>query len=265
MEKDSRRPSRKAPENLTFVDVESNKFSLPYRSVSSPSSPYASPSLSPERRPTGEMLSSYYKSPQNNQIRSAPETPFSDEYMGFPSPVSPEQIKCSPDSANIRGGNNHYSPNTRSPQNSSRNSSRASSPMNKTVVGDSSVSSQAAIFINSHPLPLPPGASSPLSTSTTAPLHRSAPLPAPASSSPQVPSRPEFSSATNWQKGKLIGRGTFGSVYVATNLYVVFLIYIFIFFFMYKYNTGYINLCFLSSHLLKCIQPNWSFMRNERS
>lgn len=175
------------------------------------------------------MFSSYHKSPQKNQIRSAPETPFSDGYTGFPSPVFPEQIKYSPDSANVRGSTNHYSPNTRSPQNSSRNSSRASSPMNKTVVVDTSMTSQAAMFTNSHPLPLPPGATSPSSTTAAVPAP-SAPLPAPASSPPQVPCRPEFSSAANWQKGGLIGRGTFGSVYVATNLYVVFI---------------YISICFI--------------------
>uniref|UniRef100_A0A7N0UEK6 mitogen-activated protein kinase kinase kinase n=1 Tax=Kalanchoe fedtschenkoi TaxID=63787 RepID=A0A7N0UEK6_KALFE len=231
MERNTKRPSRKAPQNLKFVDVESNKFSLPCRSA--PSSPYASPCLSPQRRSTGEMFTSYYTStaPQKNQIWSAPEMPFSDGYTGFPSPASPEQSKCSPDSCLTRGSYNHHCSNTRSTQHDPRNSSRAASPLTKKATGDASTSPQSSSYTNVHPLPLPPGASSPSSTGAPLPAPSSilptpsAPLPAPlavlpasAPPVPQVPIRPEFSSANNWQKGKLIGRGTFGSVYVATNL-----------------------------------------------
>ncbi|KAL9689381.1 hypothetical protein QQ045_009766 [Rhodiola kirilowii] len=230
MEHFSRRPSRKAPQNLKFVDVESNKFSLPFRSA--PTSPYDTPLLSPQRRSTEEMFSSYYK--------SSPEMPFSDGYTACPSPASPEQIKCSPDTSGVRGSNDHYNLNARSPQHISRNPSRSTSPLNKKAAGDALMSPRASSYTNVHPLPLPPGASSPSSTVTplptppssplptppssplptpSAPLPApSAPFPAPASSAPQVTARPEFSSAKNWQKGKLIGRGTFGSVYVATNL-----------------------------------------------
>lgn len=55
--------------------------------------------------------------------------------------------------------------------------------------------------LNAHPLPLPPGPQlkSQLSTANN---------------------KPNIScSRGQWQKGKLIGRGTFGSVYVATNRY----------------------------------------------
>uniref|UniRef100_A0A7N0T9Q6 mitogen-activated protein kinase kinase kinase n=1 Tax=Kalanchoe fedtschenkoi TaxID=63787 RepID=A0A7N0T9Q6_KALFE len=231
MERNSRQPSRKAPQNLKFVDVESNRFSLPHRSA--PASPYCSPSLSPQRRSTGEMFSSYYTSttPHRNQIWSAPEMPFSDGYTGFSSPASPEQNKCSPDSFRPHGSYNYHSPYTRSPQHDPKYSSRSASPLPKKAICDASISPQANSYTNVHPLPLPPGASSPPSTAAPLPAPsstlptpsapspaQSAALPTPASPLPQVPIWPEFSSANNWQKGKLIGRGTFGSVYVATNL-----------------------------------------------
>ncbi|CAJ1973360.1 unnamed protein product [Sphenostylis stenocarpa] len=62
--------------------------------------------------------------------------------------------------------------------------------------------------VDAHPLPLPPRASPP-----------------PAQSSPQhqpsivhIPSENSSSMKGQWQKGKLIGRGSYGSVYHATNL-----------------------------------------------
>ncbi|CAM8915696.1 unnamed protein product [Rhodiola kirilowii] len=222
-ERNSRQPSRKAPQNLEFVDVESNRFSLPCRSA--PSSPYASPSLSPSRRSTGEMFASYHANPQKNQIWSAPEMPFSNGYTGLPSPISPDKTKYSPDSSHIRGTYNHQISNARSTQYDRRNSSRAVSPITIKAFADASVSSQGSNYANVHPLPLPPGASSASSVPLPTPALPSAPLPAPSaplsapsSPVPQVPIRPEYLSTNNWQKGKLIGRGTFGSVYVATNL-----------------------------------------------
>lgn len=68
-----------------------------------------------------------------------------------------------------------------------------------------------------HPLPLPPGASLP---SPSVP-------PSPSLLSPQPAVTPKQESQPikgQWQKGKLIGRGTFGSVYVATNRYIKFLV-----------------------------------------
>ena len=63
---------------------------------------------------------------------------------------------------------------------------------------------------NAHPLPLPPRASSPAQSSAQ---HQSSIMHHPAESSPSMKGQ--------WQKGKLIGRGSFGSVYHATNLYAV--------------------------------------------
>ena len=56
-----------------------------------------------------------------------------------------------------------------------------------------------------HPLPLPSAAATPLP---------SAPTPQPIAELESLPIN------SQWQKGKFIGRGSFGSVYVATNRYI---------------------------------------------
>ncbi|KAG6424044.1 hypothetical protein SASPL_114455 [Salvia splendens] len=73
---------------------------------------------------------------------------------------------------------------------------------------------------NVHTLPLPPGADMPTPLSSTSPLS-GALSPAPISSlvvRSEHPGLKQFSPIrSQWQKGKLIGRGTFGSVYVGSN------------------------------------------------
>lgn len=65
--------------------------------------------------------------------------------------------------------------------------------------------------INAHPLPLPPGA---LPSSSQSPV----PLPSPVSNHViEKPIAPSIIS--QWKKGKLLGRGTYGTVYEATNRY----------------------------------------------
>jgi len=61
--------------------------------------------------------------------------------------------------------------------------------------------------VDAHPLPLPPRASSPAQLSV---LHQSNAIHHATENMPSVKGQ--------WQKGKLIGRGTFGSVFHATNL-----------------------------------------------
>ncbi|CAH1437493.1 unnamed protein product [Lactuca virosa] len=68
-----------------------------------------------------------------------------------------------------------------------------------------------ATLATGHPLPLPPGATTTTTTTTT--------------TTPQPPSSPQINSRHDsmpriqspWQNGKLIGRGTFGRVYVGSN------------------------------------------------
>ncbi|KAA3488834.1 mitogen-activated protein kinase kinase kinase YODA-like [Gossypium australe] len=63
--------------------------------------------------------------------------------------------------------------------------------------------------VNAHPLPLPPGA---LPASSQSPV----PLPSPVSN--HVIEKPMATSIiSQWKKGKLLGRGTYGTVYEATN------------------------------------------------
>ncbi|OEL29946.1 Mitogen-activated protein kinase kinase kinase YODA [Dichanthelium oligosanthes] len=101
-----------------------------------------------------------------------------------------------------------------------------------------------------HPLPLPPGSGSPLHPSSAAcstlpaasatfsPLHPAAaaasslppthsscsPLPSSPSSCPPLPASPTTSSQSQsqWKKGKLLGSGTFGQVYLGFNRYHIF-------------------------------------------
>lgn len=64
------------------------------------------------------------------------------------------------------------------------------------------------IISMAHPLPLPPGALSPPKSSVTSAVM------------PHIMEKPSASpKKSQWQKGKLIGRGTFGSVYIGTNRY----------------------------------------------
>lgn len=76
----------------------------------------------------------------------------------------------------------------------------------KRVSGETSAERPECInsHVNAHPLPLPPGATVTV-TSQPVTLHHNTDV---------------SSMKGQWQKGKLIGRGTFGSVYLATNRYV---------------------------------------------
>jgi len=67
--------------------------------------------------------------------------------------------------------------------------------------------------VDAHPLPLPPRASPPPAQSS--PQHQPSILHLTVENSPSMKGQ--------WQKGKLIGRGSYGSVYHATNLYVLHL------------------------------------------
>ena len=76
-----------------------------------------------------------------------------------------------------------------------------------------------------HPLPLPPapGASSPLPPSPTACSPHS-PSPTACSPLPTSPT-PCLQFQSQWRKGKLLGSGTFGQVYLGFNRYHVFVLF----------------------------------------
>eukprot|EP00262_Sarcandra_glabra_P018011 TRINITY_DN6348_c0_g1_i2.p1 TRINITY_DN6348_c0_g1~~TRINITY_DN6348_c0_g1_i2.p1 ORF type:complete len:484 (-),score=89.09 TRINITY_DN6348_c0_g1_i2:750-2048(-) len=134
---------------------------------------------------------------QGHQVWSAPELPASDMMISFSSQASSERILASPELSPL------HSPRVRSPGLKPINPSGAASPLHSKMSSESSTAwHESNNNVTVHPLPLPPGAAVP---SVPAFIHQTA-------------AKAEVSSiASQWQKGKLIGSGTFGHVYVATN------------------------------------------------
>ncbi|XAR57820.1 Mitogen-activated protein kinase kinase kinase [Bertholletia excelsa] len=165
--------------------------------ISAPTSPISSPQSSPQQN-TKEYYMSSCTPPHVFQVWSAPELPPSDMNLGGRSPfdIYLDKTAFSVDNSPIQ------SPRL-SPQRSIRSPSGPPSPLHKKLsVETPSAWRDNNSQANVHPLPLPPGASSP---SQPAPI-------------PHITAKTELMPRTSqWKKGKLIGRGTFGSVYVASN------------------------------------------------
>ncbi|XP_010248249.1 PREDICTED: mitogen-activated protein kinase kinase kinase YODA-like isoform X2 [Nelumbo nucifera] len=169
---------------------------------SAPTSGFSSPTLSPRRFSNCDAFPYSSIQSQGFQTWSAPEFPNFDMLVGLSPRASPDKILSSPDHSPIQSptvnspGLKIKSPRVSCSSQSRRSFSGAVSTLHPAAWHDNNGHS------NVHPLPLPPGAIlPPLSTS----FH-------------QTTAKPEVSSkAGQWQKGKLIGSGTFGSVYVATN------------------------------------------------
>lgn len=201
--------------------TESFNFCVPN---SAPCSPFASPSPSP---PRGEFWPTQYMSPLASfQAWSSPETPHLDGKSNFEN--SPLQSL---------GANSHL---YTSPP-------RTVSPLTTKMSCDSPLPRwESNIHGNVHPLPRPPGAAmssqitqaspvgskfdfpgAPMTSQSTpiSPLNAKPEHPAIGNNAQPSPissctSKPEVMPIkSQWQKGKLIGRGTFGSVYVASNRY----------------------------------------------
>ncbi|PIN19123.1 MEKK [Handroanthus impetiginosus] len=206
--------------------------------ISAPTSPYSSPVLSP---PNNDMLANYYMTPPSIfHVWSAPEMPHSDGNLGLNlnHQMPSERTASSVDNSPLQSPRISSGLHVRSPP-------RPASPLptklpSETPVARRESNTQATV----HPLPLPPGAGmasqpspiSPIASTSDFPGAFMHPQPAPIS---VVGAKPEFPGAniptqpspisqaagkpelmpikTQWQKGKLIGRGTFGSVYVAYN------------------------------------------------
>lgn len=197
--------------NVTSRNTPINNFSSPEVSPRrSSTGDFLPPEHSPQRMSRGCFLPSPYMSYQGLQVWSAPELPATD--MIFFSQTSPEKFVTSPDNSGLHSliGNG--------PGLKPRNRSGTSSPSHLRMSPECSPQwhgSNGTIAV--HPLPLPPGAAV-LSQPTF--VHQAA-------------LKSEVSSMkSQWQKGKLIGSGTFGNVFVATNRYVGVLAYfLFLFFF----------------------------------
>ncbi|XP_020221328.1 mitogen-activated protein kinase kinase kinase 5 isoform X2 [Cajanus cajan] len=169
-----------------------NLLSIPgRRSIS------GSPSMSPQKTKNGDFVPYYYVSPKGNQHWSAPEMATCE--AGLPPPAFFDLSESSPTS--------HQSPQRRSPRRQHmRTLSGPASPIHSMLSPETSTARREsnAPPVSVHPLPLPPGAALPSPSAATAFSHALA-------KSESLPMK------SQWQKGKLIGRGTFGSVYVATN------------------------------------------------
>lgn len=159
------------------------------------------PEHSPQRMSTGGFSPSSYIPYQGLQVWSAPELPATD--MIFFSQTSPEKFVTVPDRSRL------YDLIGNGPGLKPKNHSETSSPLHSRMSPESSPAwhgSNGTVAV--HPLPLPPGAAVPSQQTF---VHQAA-------------LKSEVSSIkSQWQKGKLIGSGTFGNVFVATNRYVFIL------------------------------------------
>ncbi|CAA0814340.1 mitogen-activated protein kinase kinase kinase 5 [Striga hermonthica] len=185
--------------------------------ISAPTSPYSSPALSP---PGPDMLASHYMTPPSVfHVWSAPEIPYSAQNCFFQH--TPFEVLSSVDSSPLQ------SPTV-----------GPASPLPGILSPESRREGGGGGGV--HPLPRPPGSGT------------AAGQPSPTASVSPSASRSDFSGASNcgtemdfprgnitppqlspiaqvagkpkvmpiksrWRKGKLIGRGTYGSVYVASN------------------------------------------------
>ncbi|KAG2631313.1 mitogen-activated protein kinase kinase kinase 5-like [Panicum virgatum] len=170
-------------------------FRLNIPAKSAPSSGFSSPVCSPRRLSYADF-SSTAAPPQEHLACSAPSIRHID-FIGASSPrTSPEKHAGFPD---------HYSHSSalRSPILMPRNTSAPPSPMHSKLYPDNNISRMEGNgAVSFHPLPLPPGALTPMQTGFSN-------QPAPKVEMPSV--------AGQWQKGRLLGSGTFGCVYEATN------------------------------------------------
>ncbi|OMO56724.1 hypothetical protein CCACVL1_26322 [Corchorus capsularis] len=152
----------------------------------------SSPVISPHRKSTGDMFLPYMV-PTGNLAWSAPEMAI--DNTGLPPPAFYDY--------NAYNSTEHTplpSPPNRSPRRRYRSQSGSSSPIHQMLSLEIS-----SIRPDVHRLPLPPVSA----------------LASPSASTPHVTTKAEplpiLPMNSQWQKGKLIGRGTFGSVYVASN------------------------------------------------
>ncbi|KAF8709874.1 hypothetical protein HU200_029587 [Digitaria exilis] len=175
--------------------AETLDFRLNIPAKSAPSSGFSSPVQSP-RRSSNVDFSSAAISIQDTNVWSARSVWSSDMMGSSPPCASPDKFaggqECSPRSSPLR-----------SPVLRSRNLSAPQSPMHPILFPENHASrpegNGSASF---HPLPLPPASISPKQIT----------------SSHQIVPKIEMPSvAGQWQKGKLLGSGTFGCVYEATN------------------------------------------------
>lgn len=200
---ETRSRSRWKNRDMNGLEIHQKDFRLDVPIWSAPASPFSSPTFIPHRPSAGDLLP--HINPMGNQVWSAPEMPTSDMDPGLPPPAFSDYSIVSNDNSPI------HSPSNRSPCRNPSSPPGSTSPLHtKLSIEASTARREGNGYVEFHPLPLPPGAS----LSQPSPNYRCALL------TPKPESQPVKGQ---WKKGKLIGRGTFGSVYVATNRYIQFL------------------------------------------
>ncbi|KAL5210759.1 hypothetical protein ABZP36_006382 [Zizania latifolia] len=175
--------------------AETLNFRVNIPAKSAPSSGFSSPVQSPRRLSNVDFLPTAI-SIQGTNLWSAHSAWSPDLFGSSPPCASPEKF----------AGGQERSPRSsplRSPVLRSKNPSAPTSPIHPKLFPENHVSRpEGNGSVNFHPLPLPPAPVSPKQTNF---------------SNQPVPKVDIPSMAGQWQKGKLIGSGTFGCVYDATN------------------------------------------------
>ena len=150
---------------------------------SAPASGFSSPNVSPRKSDFGDLFPSILAFKK-----------FQDGIVGSSSKVQPAKTMRSPDRSPL------CSPTAQSPHLTPKSPKR-SAHMDWP---------ESSNHVSAYPLPLPPRATLPSQSSPQSHL----------STTHHIAEQPQVSSFKGqWQKGKLVGRGTFGSVYLATNRY----------------------------------------------
>lgn len=160
-------------------------------------SPISSPVRSPRRERDANLLASAIGTHRQQEL-STTEVPSTGRTAILCSQTSPVRAMRSPERSPL------CSPAAKTPIIRSRNATAPPSPSRAWMFSENVVAlPDNAGNVNVYPLPLPPGDAS----STQLAF------------SYQGASKVEVSLLTNqWQKGKLIGSGTFGNVYEGTNM-----------------------------------------------
>ncbi|KAL7245108.1 hypothetical protein ACSBR2_000444 [Camellia fascicularis] len=180
------------PKDLNVESVPHN-FTLNVPTRSAPTSVFSSPVPSPQRFSSVDLFHSSLLIPQEFRVSSAVEGPVSSH---SPSQMFSPRLSCTPDHSPL------HSPKLQKASQNTRNAGVSFHSHHKSLPESSAGWPEGSIHANLHPLPLPPGGLKPSQSTTT---HN-------------IMERQDVSTIkSKWIKGKLIGRGTYGSVYEAIN------------------------------------------------
>uniref|UniRef100_A0A2N9HL25 mitogen-activated protein kinase kinase kinase n=1 Tax=Fagus sylvatica TaxID=28930 RepID=A0A2N9HL25_FAGSY len=180
-----------SPQDLKVGGYNHNS-KLNFLAKSAPSSGYSSPAVSPRRPDFRDFFPS-----------SVAFQEFQERIVGCSSKVSPVKNMRSPDHSPLR------SPTAQSPHATPKSPNRSAIASHHKFLSEGHMDwPENNNHVSAHPLPLPPRAILPSQSS----------MQSQSTTTHHIAEQPHVSSFKGqWQKGKQIGRGTFGSVYYATN------------------------------------------------